>query len=166
MMELKKEIVRAAIMQNLKSIVQDLPNFKCMVGIPAGEINTKAEAKYKRIEDKDIAYYAAENEFGVFTGEVKIPARPFLRTTFEGENVEKLSKKAQVLLNRCAEENRNAEGYLNQIGLYASTLVQRNIREGDWEPNAPLTVFLKGSSKPLIDTGTMRRAVTSWVTKK
>lgn len=118
-------------------------------------------------EPVDIAYYASQNEFGSYSDH--IPARPFLRTTFEGDKLEKINKKAQQFLNECAENNRGAEDYLNKIGLYAAGLVQENITKGDFTPNppnSPLTIAIKGSSKPLIDTGTMRRALTSWTVKR
>jgi hypothetical protein len=120
-------------------------------------------------EDVDIAFYAAKNEFGSVSD--KIPARPFLRTTFEegSEKMRNIEKKASFLLNQCAEQNRGAADFLNEIGLYAADQVKKNITEGSFSPNppnSPLTVAIKGSSHTLIDTGTMRNAMTAWVTKK
>jgi hypothetical protein len=128
---------------------------------------TKELVRRQDQEQVDIAYYAAKNEFGSMSD--KVPARPFLRTTFQGERLEKIQKKAQAILSDCAMQNRNAEDFLNQIGLYAASEVQRNITDGSFQPNppnAPLTIAIKGSSHTLIDTGTMRRAITAWVTKK
>lgn len=42
---------------------------------------------------------------------------------------------------------------LEMVGVMAVSLVQKNIVSGSWAPNAPLTVDVKGSSKPLRDTG-------------
>lgn len=42
---------------------------------------------------------------------------------------------------------------LSGLGARAASLVQKNIRDGAWEPNAPLTRAIKGSAKPLMDAG-------------
>lgn len=46
-----------------------------------------------------------------------------------------------------------------RIAVKAKDRVQREITQGDFEANSPVTVALKGSNKPLIDTGKMRQAV-------
>jgi len=45
-------------------------------------------------------------------------------------------------------------GLLDGLGARATSLVQKNIHDGDWEPNAPLTRAIKGAgAKPLMDDG-------------
>lgn len=46
-------------------------------------------------------------------------------------------------------------------GLLAERSIRQTITKGDFRPNAQLTSELKGSSRPLVDTGDMRAAVTS-----
>jgi len=54
---------------------------------------------------------------------------------------------------------RRATGINGKIG---ERFTRTTIREGDFKPNAPLTVAIKGSGKkPLIDTSAMRKAITS-----
>jgi hypothetical protein len=55
-----------------------------------------------------------------------------------------------------------AEQSLNRIGIVAQGDVQMSIVSGNWVPNAPRTIARKKSSRPLIDTGAMRQAVT-WI---
>lgn len=160
---LNRRNVEEQINKNLKAILVDVKQYDTKVGIIGGTVNTDAEAKYKKPQEVDVAYYAAENEFGVYSK--GIPSRPFLRTTFEGERREKISRKAQSILKECAENNRNTLGYLTKLGLYAAGEVRANITQGDFEGNSEITILRKGSSRPLIDTGTMRRYVTAWVTK-
>jgi len=45
-------------------------------------------------------------------------------------------------------------------GLFAVRAIRKEIRSGAFPGNAPLTVSLKGSSKPLVDTGNLFKAVT------
>ncbi|MCM1059079.1 MAG: hypothetical protein NC452_02170 [Eubacterium sp.] len=48
---------------------------------------------------------------------------------------------------------------LVKLGTFGKALVQQEIIDGGFEPNAPATVSKKGSAQPLIDTGTMRQSV-------
>ena len=54
---------------------------------------------------------------------------------------------------------------LDLAGLRAETAVRDSIADGNWQPNSPATIARKGSSKPLIDTSTMRNRVTHIVRK-
>ena len=54
---------------------------------------------------------------------------------------------------------KSADLILKELGIFQKDLMQAEITEGDFVPNAPSTVRRKGSSKPLIDTGRMRQSV-------
>lgn len=45
-------------------------------------------------------------------------------------------------------------------GLYAVRAIRQQIRSGAFAPNAPLTIAIKGSDKPLVDTGNLFKAIT------
>ena len=100
-----------------------------------------------------LAEVAAYNEFG---GSSK-PARPFMRQSFENHQAE--------LQRGCDEANLtingggSAEQALNALGVLAKGLVQNEIVEGGFAPNAPSTIAKKGSAQPLIDTAHMRQSV-------
>lgn len=47
-----------------------------------------------------------------------------------------------------------------RIGRQAQARIRRSIRAGDYAPNSPVTVILKGSSKPLVDTGALFQSIT------
>lgn len=55
---------------------------------------------------------------------------------------------------------------LDLAGLEAESDVRNSIDNGNWTPNSPATIARKGSSKPLIDTSTMRNRVTHAVRKR
>ena len=100
-----------------------------------------------------LAEVAAYNEFG---GSSK-PARPFMRQSFENHQADLQSgcDAANLRLNH----GGTAEQALNELGLLAKGLVQEEIVEGGFAPNAPSTIAQKGSAQPLIDTGHMRQSV-------
>jgi hypothetical protein len=60
----------------------------------------------------------------------------------------------------------SAESILKKIGIFQKDLMQVEITEGGFEPNAASTVKRKGSSVPLIDTGRMRQSVNYIVKEK
>jgi hypothetical protein len=108
----------------------------------------------------DICDIAAWNELGT----VHIPARPFLRMSVD-DNVSKinsfLQEKKQDILN-----GATAEQILEDIGIFQKDLIQEKITDGSFTPNAESTIKKKGSSKPLIDTGGMRKSVNYEIKKK
>lgn len=100
----------------------------------------------------EIAYY---NHYGTVDkdGQVVIPARPFMDTL--SKNQDQLYQFSGQALQALGTSKEVAEA----IGSKAKSMIQDAIRDGDWAPNAPSTIKIKGSDKPLIDTGTMRQGV-------
>ena len=101
----------------------------------------------------DICEIAAYNEFG---GSDR-PARPFMKQSFENHEAE--LKSGCEMVNKAIASGSTAEAALVKLGVAAKGLVQEEIVNGGFEPNAPSTIERKGSETPLIDTGTMRGSV-------
>lgn len=106
-----------------------------------------------------VAEVAAYNELGSST----TPARPFMKQSFEKHEAE--LKAACERVNQVLSRGGSLEDALNQLGVTVKALIQEEIVEGEFEPNAPSTIKKKGSEQPLIDTGTMRQSVTYVVRK-
>ena len=103
-------------------------------------------AKYPN--GQQVAEVALYNEFGTD----RIPERPFFRRAISGSRPE-----MRKIQRKYGREDRNKA--LGLIGAYMQGRVQTSISEFRRPPNAPSTIEAKGSSKPLIDTGTMRTSV-------
>ncbi len=89
-----------------------------------------------------------------------IPPRPVLEPGIEGARaliVPHLGASAQAIARGHAHQ---AEQELRRVGTIAANAVKRYFTEGALAPNAPSTIARKGSDRPLINTGQMRRAVT------
>lgn len=103
-------------------------------------------------------------EFGSLTN--NIPPRSFLRMP--------LQKKKQQLEDALAGMqkeivNGEVEKILAKLGLVAENIIGDAFKTkgfGQWAPNKPSTIDRKGSSAPLIDTGQLRRSITSKVIVK
>lgn len=119
--------------------------------------------KEKQTEEQYVADIAWKNDHGSFAE--KIPTRPFGSTM-----ISRYSSKIRKLINRemkaYTEGQQSLEKAYNRIGLACAGYMKDNLTNGNWKANAPLTIFLKGSSKPLIDTGQMRQSITYIVKDK
>jgi len=111
------------------------------------------------------------NEFGKMTGPVKIPARSFIRMPLQTHFYDKLLSKKSLTKKEFekAVDSGQADKFAAKVGLVAEETIQEAFATrgwGEWKPNAPYTVEQKGSDSPLIDTGQLRRSITSKVMKK
>lgn len=115
------------------------------------QVGFQGDQKYE--DGTSIAQVAAINEFGASD----IPDRPFMRQSFENHEGE--LQAACDAAQRLVSSGGSAEQALQQIGVVAKGLVQDEIVNGGFAPNAESTIKKKGSEQPLIDTGTMRQSV-------
>lgn len=140
-------------------IVQELERFKkssVQIGFQAGSV-THTQTKGDRVQEPGISMpmIAARNEFGFGN----IPARPFMSTSFD-ENQQRIQRFIISQYNSVVDGVRSADQALGLIGQYMVGLIQRKIRQITTPPNSPVTIAIKGSSKPLIDFGQMIQSVT------
>lgn len=127
--------------------LKEASSMRAVAGIPAD-----APTYPDGTSMQDVAIY---NEFGTS----RIPERSFLRSTMEerqDEYVDLLVKGIEQFV----EKGKPLEDTLELAGLKAAGDIQQKITDLSDPPNSPLTIALKGSSNPLINTGAMRAAVT------
>lgn len=98
-------------------------------------------------------------------GTVHSPSRPFLRMSVD-ENKESIVKFVTNQFKKFAQLKIDVAQLLGLLGNFQVRLIQEKIRNGSFVPNAPRTIAIKGSDKPLIDTGRMRQSVHFQVMKK
>ena len=114
-----------------------------------------------------LAQIAAWNELGVLGppmsqnggGKWFIPPRPFIRGFADGKR-EQIQQTLDRLGKMVAGGKLKAEAAIARLGEYGQSGVKSYIRNGDFTPNADSTIARKrGSTKPLIDTGTLRNSI-------
>lgn len=126
---------------------------KVKVGFPAGKT------------DGDIVQRAVWNEFGTRGGASgggwggPVPERPFLRNAMRA-NRGKYQRAMAAGAREVLRGSTALSGILPKLGILAQGDVQKEITSLASPPNSPVTIKLKGSSNPLIDTGEMRQRVT------
>lgn len=138
----------------LREMLEELDSLEVRVGFQAGQSNDD--------NGVDICDIAAWNELGTSTG---IPARPFIRNTADNHENE-INRFATNLVKKLCSGELTAEEMLKKLGVYVKGLMQKEIKDGDYIPNAPSTIAKKSSDKPLIDTGRMRQSVNYVIKEK
>lgn len=155
----------------LRKQLQDLTRKQVLVGVPESTNERKGELfKIGRTHVQlDATVSNAQLAFILSRGSAlqSIPPRPFLEPTLQGDDakalyVPELEAAAKAVLD---EQPREANQHLAKAGVLAANSVKRFLTDSEngLAPNAPSTIARKGSSTPLIDTGQLRRAITSVV---
>jgi hypothetical protein len=103
----------------------------------------------------ETASIALWNEFGTRT----IPSRPFMRSTLD-RNAQEYGRLIQREASKRMLQDNGEIGALTAVGFRVTNDLKKAITSWSDPENAPSTVDQKGENNPLIDTGTMRAAVT------
>lgn len=90
---------------------------------------------------------------------IVIPERSFLRAGFDKEH-ESVLKKCEAMLPDVLHGTMSVEKYCETAGLLLATRIKDYARNLDKPANSPMTVKMKGSSNPLVDTGSMIESIT------
>lgn len=153
---------------NAKKLFKLIQNLK--KGFPSvkvGIMGSQASAEHKGTNKTNVQI-GFLNEFGSISQH--IPARSFIRMPLQLYLSEYLRKKkalSQEEFTKAIEEGKENE-FAAKVGLVAEEVIQDAFATrgfGNWAPNAPRTIAEKGSDSPLIDTGQLRRSITSKVIK-
>lgn len=151
-------VVRWISRKQLDKIEKELDYLKThtvWVGFVGGEAD-------KKVDGVAIYMYANFNEYGTSN----IPSRPFFRTALNN-NRKYIKEQLKELLGKVATGKITGELALKSIGLEVQGLIQDSIKNGNWEENSDSTIVAKnGRGQPLIDTGSMLRAVSFEIRRK
>ena len=98
---------------------------------------------------------ATVHEFGA--GD--IPQRSFIRATVDLREAE-IHQLQRGLSVQILRGDVTQEVALERLGAKVAAMCQNRISQGIEPPNTPETIERKGSSKPLVDTGQLKAAIT------
>jgi hypothetical protein len=118
-----------------------------------------ASAQAKQREHKPSSLTMVElaeiHEFGL-----GVPQRSFIGAWFDNAESEMRSEMTQVLDDLMHEKIASASVGLEQLGNLYVAKIQKEIADGIDPALSPITIAIKGSSVPLIDTGQLRSSIT------
>lgn len=114
----------------------------------------------RTVDDVLVWKYAIYMEYGTTDKDDKtiIPARPFFRS-FQWNKRNILKSMCKRMYNSCIEGNIEPIDAYKRIGRYCRTAIFDSLMNGEWAPNTEKTIKEKGSSQPLVDTGTMSKCI-------
>jgi hypothetical protein len=130
---------------------------KALLGrLEKGHVNVGILASVGQHEDSDltVAQVGFYHEFGT----VKTPERSFIRSTIEDKSKE-IKKLARQQSKLVLNGKTTLEVGLGKLGAFTAGLIQEKFTSNDWPANTEATIALKGSSKPLIDSGQLRQSI-------
>lgn len=100
---------------------------------------------------------AATHEFGAPAA--GIPQRSFIRAGVDAQLPE-IQRVQRALAAQTIRGAITLDVALDRLGAKVAALLQNRIAAGVDPPNSPATIARKGSSKPLVDTGQLKAAIT------
>ena len=138
--------------------------FSIKVGIMGS--NAQKEHSDSKLTNAQIGFI---NEFGSYSR--NIPPRSFLEMPLRLYLADYLLKKKAFSQEAIDEAVKNGTllDLAKKVGIVAEEVIQQAFATrgfGQWKPNAPSTIKGKGSDSPLIDTGELRRSITSRAEKR
>ena len=142
-------------LEQLEALMREIGLSHAVIGVLGG---THTDDKGNT---SDMADLAIEHEFGSDDG--RIPERSFLRSSLI-ENRETYKKYLARLLRQAIRGQITITDMYDRLGAIAAGGAQQKILDGPFKPLSKLTIKLKGSSKPLIDTGQLLQSIT-WEVK-
>ena len=144
--------------KQLTAIEKELDYLKTHT-VYVGFVDDKAD---KKVDGVEIWLYGNYNEYGTSA----IPSRPFFRTAINN-NRDYINEQLKELLSKVGTGKLTGEKALKSIGLEVQGLIQDSIKNGGWQSNADSTIKAKkGKGQPLIDTGSMLKAVSFEIRRK
>lgn len=139
--------------RRVEKVIEDLSKLEVAIGYTADS------GTYE--DGTTLVEVALFNEYGT----VNMPSRPFIRGTYWDNEAEIKAFIKKTVANGIAKKE-DAHTIMSKIGVYAKGLMQKEIKDGAWAPNAPSTIKSKKSSQPLIDTARMRQSIVYIVREK
>lgn len=119
----------------------------------------------KEVSNQTNAEIGFQHEFGVKSK--KIPKRSFLREPLRfrlQDEVRRSESSFQKNINLL-----DIKSIYKTLGTIAERIIQKAFRTrgfGRWKENSPSTIARKGSDSPLIDSGQLRKSITSEVKER
>lgn len=174
--EFKKRDVR---LQDIPKFYQELIENKVSIGIHKAQGSHNVEKAFwnefgtTQVLTKDLRKRKADGTYAIIKAGTRIvtPARPFVRLYLYPEKMNKIFKTYNAEITNAFHEGlnnprRSGEQVLKSVAFVGEAEMRKTIMTNDvLEPNAPLTIEIKGFDYPLFNTGRMMNAIKGKVSK-
>ena len=138
----------------VKKSLMSLEKLEVLIGIPESNNNRDEGSP---VTNAQLAYLHSKG-----SPLQNIPARPFLEPSIEKNKDLLLAQQKKALTYSMSGNVSEYRNELGKIGLLMSSKAKEFITDpsNGLAPNSPRTIKKKGSSKPLIDTGSLMNSIT------
>lgn len=146
---------------NLKSIqdaIKSIRELDVLVGVPQ-----EKDSREGAISNAELAFIHTKGS--PLRG---IPARPIIEPAIE-DNKEQVAELIKKSAQKALDGNKEgAIESLERVGMQGQNIVRAWFTnpKNNWVPNSLKTIKLKGSTRPLIDSGELRKSITYVVRKR
>lgn len=151
-------VTEAGSFESVRKALGSLGQAKVYVGIPEAETSRKGTP----VTNAGLMYIQT-NGAHLPNGAV-IPPRPVIEPAIEAQdNKERITKELGLAATSELEGDRQKTLiHLKRAGTLGANAAKRWFTDprNNWAPNAPSTIAAKGSDRPLIDHGELRRSIT------
>ena len=141
--------------EGLRQALERLSRCDVLVGIPQNKNSREGE----KVGNAELLYILSHGS--PVRG---IPARPVIEPAIKADgNRQPISEQLNLAVQAMLQGDvKGVERYLKLAGVVASNACKAWFLDSrnNWAPNKPATIKAKGSDKPLIDTGSLRKAIT------
>lgn len=140
-------------LEGLLKSLEALAKRDVLVGIPEANSSRPMEGP----NNAELAFLHTEG-----SPAQRIPARPFLQPSIMAEKEEIAKRQIKVIQAALKGDVQLSIVEIEKLGEMARQNAYDWFKDprNNWPPNAPMTIRLKGSDQPLIDTGNLRKSIT------
>lgn len=146
-------------MDLINKAVAKLPSDSVYVGIPESAAAREVTKRQKRVNNAQLLWLHTKG-----SPLRHVPARPVIEPAIEAEGnkqaiVEELKDSIAARLDG---DEQKSNQYLERAGIAGMDAAKGWFVDArnNWKPNMPSTIARKGSARPLIDTGQLRKSIT------
>ncbi len=156
-----KAATGAALVRTPQRVIESVRRYSEVQGLVVeagfpGELRDVAAKGDDRSNPPSVLEVATRNEYG----HERTPPRPFMRQTITRHQRTLREALARAVRDYGGQRgSRQIDRIAARLGVMLRGAIQETIVAGDFVPNAPYTIAMKKSSRPLIDTGQMRQSV-------
>ena len=140
--------------KDISKAVEEISRMQVLVGVP----EEKSGRKEEEINNAQLTYIHTHG-----SNIAGIPPRPIIEPAIEAEdNKEKITRElSQASISALEGNKEKSVTFLKRAGMVAQNAVRAWFVDprNKWAQNTPLTIARKGSDKPLIDTGQLRKSI-------
>lgn len=151
--------IKKDIYNQFKSALLDFANIDLLIGVP--QEKSQREGNNEPITNAELMFIHSKG-----SPIRNIPPRPTIEPTIDKNNSKIAQKYSEAIKKILLFRKNEGRQDLEKLGLWLVNKVRAMFGSDELTPLRPATIKAKGSDRPLIDTGQLRKSVTYVIRRK